>query len=94
MTRSYASLSMYIDGHFIGADDRDGEPVYNPANGQVVGQLPHAMPEDLDAAIAAADRAFQTWRWTSPLERSRILRSVAGMIRDRVEDIAYSLTMD
>lgn len=94
MSRAYASLSMYIDGRFIGAEDRDGEPVYNPANGKVLGQLPHATPEDLDAAIAAADRAFQTWRWTSPLERSRILRSVAGMIRERVEDIAYSLTTD
>lgn len=94
MTRTYAKLSMYIDGCFIGEEERDGEPVYNPANGQLIGQLPHATPQDLDAAISAADRAFQTWRWTSPLERSHILRNVAGMIRQRVDDIAHSLTMD
>lgn len=94
MTRTYSPLFMYIDGRFIGAGERDGEPIYNPANGQVIGQLPHAELGDLDEAIAAANRAFQTWQWTSPSERSGILRRVASLIRDRVDDIAHSLTMD
>lgn len=94
MTNTYIPLSMYIDGRFISAEDREVEAVYNPANNEVIGQLPHATIEDLDMAIAAADKAFQSWRWTSPMERSRIMRAVAGMIRERVEDIARNLTLD
>lgn len=90
----YASLALYIDGRFIGADQRDGEPVYNPADGSVLGQLPHATRGDLDNALAAAARAFESWRWTSPLERGRILRRVADMARARADDIARNLTRD
>lgn len=89
----YAPLSMYIDGQFITAEERECESVFNPATGKVIGQLPHATTEDLDMALSAASRAFDTWRWTSPLERSRILRSVAGMIRERADEIARSLTL-
>lgn len=88
----YASLALYIDGRFV--SEREGEAVYNPANGKVLGHLPHATEQDLDLALAAAARAFETWRWTSPLERSRILRRVAELIRERAEEIARHLTLD
>ena len=94
MSHSYTELSLYIDGSFIGSDERAGEPVFNPASGQILGQLPHATAEDLDTAIDAAERAFQSWRWTSPIERSQILRTVAKMIRERCEEIARCLTLD
>lgn len=67
----YTALSMYIDGHFIGEDDRHSDPVFNPADDTILGYLPHAASEDLDLALDAAARAFDQWRWTSPLERSR-----------------------
>ena len=88
----YAPLALYIGGRFI--DDREGESVYNPANGGVLGHLPHATEQDLDLALESAARAFETWRWSSPLERSRILRRVAGLIRERADSIARDLTRD
>ena len=90
----YPTLALYIDGTFIGPDEREGEDVINPADGGVLGRLPHVRPDDLDAAIAAASRAFESWRWTSPLERSGILRRVAELIRERASEIARNLTLD
>lgn len=90
----YAPLALYIDGQFIGADARDGEEVLNPANGDSLGHLPHATKDDLDTALDAAARAFQTWRWSSPLERSRVLRRVAELARERADEIARDLTRD
>lgn len=90
----YAALSMYIDGQFIGNDSRQGEPVFNPADDTILGQLPHATKEDMGRALDAAARAFDQWRWTSPLERSRILRRVAELIRERADIIARDLTRD
>ena len=62
----YETLALYIDGEFIGGEGRRTEPVLNPATGEELGQLPHATREDLDRALAAAERAFQTWRRSSP----------------------------
>ncbi|HEY0338954.1 MAG TPA: aldehyde dehydrogenase family protein, partial [Burkholderiales bacterium] len=54
----YEKLALYIDGAFIEAEGRRTEPVVNPASGEVLGQLPHASRDDLDRALAAAQRAF------------------------------------
>ena len=69
----YEKLALYIDGVFVEAEGRKTSPVFNPATGEVLGQLPHASREDLDRALAAAQRAFESWKKTSPLERSAIM---------------------
>lgn len=90
----YEKLALYIDGAFIEAEGRKTEPVVNPASGEVIGQLPHASREDLDRALAAAQRAFTTWSKTSPVERSGILRKVAELARERSKDIGRNITLD
>ena len=90
----YEKLALYIDGVFIEAEGRKTEPVLNPASGEVLGQLPHATREDLDRALAAAQKAFETWKKTSPLERSAILRKVAALARERAESIGRNITLD
>ena len=90
----YEKLALYIDGVFIEAEGRKTEPVLNPASGEVLAQLPHASREDLDRALAAAQRAFETWKKTSPLERSAILRKVAELARERAESIGRNITLD
>lgn len=89
----YEKLALYIDGEFI-TDGRPQQDVVNPANGEVIGHLPHATREDLDRALAAAQRAFNEWRRTSPLERSKILRKVAELARERAEEIGRNITLD
>jgi succinate-semialdehyde dehydrogenase/glutarate-semialdehyde dehydrogenase len=91
---AYETLALYIDGRFIAAEGRKTEPVYNPATGEVLAHLPHASREDLDAALAAAQRAFRTWSRTSPLERSAILRKVGELARARAEAIGRNITLD
>ncbi len=90
----YPPLSLYIDGEFIAADGRREQPVLNPATGQVIGQLPHATPADLDRALQAAARAFESWKLSSPLERGRILRRVAELTRERAQEIGQGITLD
>ena len=90
----YPTLSLYIDGQFINADGRKEQDVLNPATNQVIGKLPHATREDLDAALASAERAFASWRKTSPMERSKVLRKVAELARARAQDIGRNITLD
>ncbi len=90
----YPTLHLYIDGQFINADGRREQDVLNPATGAVIGKLPHASTEDLDHALSAAARAFERWKKTSPLERSKVLRKVAELARERAQDIGHGMTLD
>ncbi len=90
----YASLHLYIDGRFLDADGRRTQAVLDPGTGGVLGQLPHAMLGDIDAAVTAAHRAFAAWRCESPLLRSEILRRAARLVRERCAEIGRHITMD
>lgn len=90
----YEQLALYIDGEFLSGDGRQSQDVTNPATLEVLGKLPHATEADLDRALQAAQRAFESWRRTSPMERSRILRKVAELSRERAQEIGRNMTMD
>jgi acyl-CoA reductase-like NAD-dependent aldehyde dehydrogenase len=91
---NYPTLSLYIDGEFIAGGGRKEQDVFNPATNAVIGKLPHATREDLDKALAAAQRAFESWRFTSPMERSKILRKVGELSRERAPEIGRNMTLD
>lgn len=90
----YPSLCLYIDGAFIDASQRSGQPVRNPATLESLAELPWATPADLDRALHSAQAAFERWRHSSPMERSAVLRRVAELMRERAPDIARGITLD
>lgn len=90
----YESLALYIDGEFLSGEGRKTQDVVNPATHEVLGKLPHATQADLDRALDAAARAFETWRDSSPMQRSEILRKVAQLSRERAQEIGRNMTLD
>ncbi|HEY9281263.1 MAG TPA: aldehyde dehydrogenase family protein, partial [Eoetvoesiella sp.] len=90
----YETLALYIDGEFLGDEGRKTEAVTNPATLDVLGHLPHATVADLDRALAAAQRAFESWRHSSPMLRSEILRKVGQLSRERAQQIGRNMTLD
>ena len=93
-TSTYEDLALYIDGAFVKGGGRVEQDVFDPATDRVIGKLPHATRDDLDRALASADRAFETWKKTSPTERSKILRRVAELARERSKSIGANMTLD
>ncbi len=90
----YEDLSLYINGQFLKGGGRRESDVINPATDEVVGKLPHAGQADLDLALSSAQKAFETWRKTSPIEKSRILRKVGELSRARAKEIGHNITLD
>lgn len=90
----YPKLHLYIDGEFLDGQGREGQDVRDPATFETLGHLPWATQGDLDRALSAAQRAFQTWRHSSPMERSAILRKVAELARERAPEIGRHITLD
>ncbi|MCL4696079.1 MAG: NAD-dependent succinate-semialdehyde dehydrogenase [Burkholderiaceae bacterium] len=91
---AYEDPCLYIDGEFVAAEGRRTQAIVNPATGQTIGHLPHATREDLDRALAAAERAFASWRHSSPMERSRVLRRVGELSRERAQAIGRGITLE
>lgn len=90
---SYPNLGLYIDGHWH-YGNRDTLDVLNPATETVLGQLPIATPDDIETAIQAAHRSFPIWRRTPAVERARILRDAALLMRSRLKSIAVVITQE
>ena len=87
--------SLYIDGTWTGGSAGTA-PVINPYDASTVTEVDQAGPDDVDRAVAAARRAFDTgpWRATSTAERGAILATIADLlVRDR-EEIARTETLD
>ncbi len=87
-------LALYIDGAFCGSSTGATGDVFNPATGQVIGKLPHAGRDDMDRALAAAQRGFEVWRKTTAHERGRVMRKAADLMRQRADAIAEAMTRE
>src|SRR5690606_21302098 len=90
----YETLQMYIDGVWCDGSDGEYGEVINPATEEALARLPHAGTADLDRALQAAAKGFEVWRRTSPAERGKIMRKAADLMRERLESIARTLTLE
>ncbi len=66
----------------------------NPATLEVVGEVPIAQEEDVDAAVAAAATAQARWRRTGPEERRRLFAALLETLLDRADEIAATVTAE
>ena len=85
---------LYIDGQWRDASDGAVFEAKSPANGQVLASCAQATREDVDAAVAAAHKAFNTWKHTTTNERAAILNKIADIIDANAEHLAQVETMD
>src|SRR4029078_10266210 len=90
----YPELKLHIDGEWIGAGKRRIHPVVNPATGAVLAELPLVGADDLDRALAAADRGFKLCKRATAEERAKVLKGAANLIRQRVDHISRVATLE
>jgi succinate-semialdehyde dehydrogenase/glutarate-semialdehyde dehydrogenase len=85
---------LLIGGRWVGAESDERFDVTNPATGEVVGTVPDGSPADVQAAIDAAASALEDWKSQPAIERARVLRRSADLIRKRKDDIAAVMTAE
>ena len=91
---TYPNTQLFINGAWLDAQDGRSQAVLNPATGQEIGRVAHAGHADLDQALQAAQKGFETWRDMPPAERSKIMRRAAALMRERAADIGNILTLE
>ena len=87
---------MFIGGAWVPSHSGRNYPIFNPATGQVLAQVPRGDAEDVGAAVDAAQRAFENpeWRQMDPSRRGRILLKVAQALRERLPEFAKLETLN
>jgi 1-pyrroline dehydrogenase len=81
------TYQQFIGGKFVDAASGETLDVENPANGQVIAKVPASADEDVDRAVEAADKAFQSWRQTTPQDRSLILLKIADALEANADEL-------
>ena len=77
----------FVDGKFVDAAGGESSPVVNPATGEEYARAPISIQPDVDAACQAAARAFESWRDTTPAERSLALLRIASAFEDHAKEL-------
>jgi len=85
---------LLIGGRWVGARSGKRFDVLDPATGEVVGTVPDGGREDVEAAIDAAGAALPAWRSTAAIERGRVLRRAADLLRERKGETAAVMTAE
>ncbi|PXF81401.1 gamma-aminobutyraldehyde dehydrogenase, partial [Klebsiella pneumoniae] len=79
--------NLLINGNLV-AGEGEKVPVYNPATGEVILEIAEATAAQVDAAVEAADRAFDAWSQTTPKTRAECLLKLADAISAQAETLA------
>lgn len=85
---------MLINGQWMAADSGETVDVMNPASGELIARVPDAGAAETARAIAAAERAFSTWRRELPHTRGQILRKLYELMLANIEDLATIITAE
>ena len=85
--------------HYIGGTQTPGNsersgPIYDPATGEQTGEVAFGSAADVDAAVASAAAAFQTWRDVPLSRRSEILFAMRDLVRDHSGQLAAAITSE
>ncbi len=93
-TSHFMRQANLINGEWVQADSGATIDVTNPATGLKIGTVPKSGKAETRRAIEAAEEAFKTFRKTSALERSKLLRKLHDAIMDNQDALAELLTME
>ena len=91
---TYPNTQLFINGEWQDAADGRSLAVHNPATGKEIGRVAQAGKADLDRALEAAQKGFLVWRDMVPVERAKIMRKAAALIRERANEIAPLITQE
>ena len=86
--------SCFVGGKWIDSDSGEKIKVDNPANNEIIGEVPKCSTSETTTAIKKAQDAFPNWRDKTAKERSIILQKWARLIEQNVDDLARIMTLE
>jgi succinate-semialdehyde dehydrogenase/glutarate-semialdehyde dehydrogenase len=84
----------HVGGEWVDADSGETFPVVNPANDEVLAEVPRMGAAETRRAIEAARRALPDWKARTAKERARVLRRLADLMLENEEDLARLMVLE
>ncbi|MGC1674304.1 MAG: aldehyde dehydrogenase family protein, partial [Candidatus Acidiferrales bacterium] len=84
----------YIDGQWVDPARPDDFLVVNPATEEHIATISLGSAADVDRAVAAANRAFESFSETAPAERLALLRRIADVYKSHLEEMARTISLE
>ena len=78
---------LFIGGRFVDAQSAETLATLNPHDNTTIAEVAMAGKADIDAAVAAADRAFPAWSRMAAADRGRILLKVADLVEANADEL-------
>ena len=87
---------MFINGEWVSAQSGETLEVFDPATGETIAHVPAGNAADIDAAVMAARRAFDTgpWRRIKPADRAKLMWKLADLVEDHASELAQIESLD
>ena len=85
-------LNFYIDGQWVEPKSSETIEVINPANENIIGHVAAGTKEDIDMAVKAASRAFESFQYSSKDDRIEMLNNVISEYENRYQDFVDTIT--
>ena len=86
------SRKFYIDGQWVDPVNANDFDVINPSTEETIAVISLGGQADTDAAVAAANRAYDSWSQTSKAERLELMEAIAAEYERRSADIAQAMS--
>lgn len=84
----------YIGGKWVESSTNKYESVINPANGEILAEVPLSPRKDLDEAVVTAQKAFQTWKDVAAPKRARVMFKFQQLLVENKDELARLITLE
>ncbi|MFK7836918.1 MAG: CoA-acylating methylmalonate-semialdehyde dehydrogenase [Sulfitobacter sp.] len=87
-------IGHYINGKSYAGTNATTQAVFNPAKGAQTGIVDLAQVEDVDMAVAAAQKAFPAWADMPPIRRARLMNRFLNLLNENKDELARAITLE
>ena len=90
----YEKFGQFINGNWQKSSSGETYDVINPATEEIIGKASKANEKDINLCLESAKEGFQIWKNMSPWERSKVIRKISELIRERKNALSQWLTLE
>ena len=90
----YDKFGQFFDGKWMKSSGGETYDVINPATEEILGKASKANKKDIELCLKSAEKGLKLWKNTSPWERSKIIKKISDLMREKNEVLAKWLTLE
>src|SRR5579872_1069597 len=88
------TCKMLVGGKWVDSSVKEFTNVCNPSTGEIIAKVPVGNKQDVDRAVQAGQKAFESWREVPVVERARVMFKFKALLEQNYDNIAQSVSRE